>query len=84
MDSSKFDWELKPDPELRPDIQVLFDQVGKGIAYYNDELLWFDGKDDELSIQARLKLELFRSLLQTLSTVRWYEQILTDLKGVQK
>lgn len=57
-----------------PDLEILFDQVGKGIAYYNDELLWFHDKDDEISTESRLKLELFRSLLQTLTTVRWYEQ----------
>ena len=57
-----------------PNLDLLFNEVGKGLAYYNDELLYFHDKDDELSTESRLKLEMFRSLLQTLSTVRWYEQ----------
>ena len=78
------DFELSPNLELKPDLEILFDQVGKGIAYYNDELLYFYDKDDELSTEARLKLEMFRSIMQTLTTVRWYEQTLTELKGVTK
>lgn len=67
MDSSKNELQA-------PNLDLLFDEVGKGLAYYNDELLYFHDKDDEISTESRLKLELFRSLLQTLSTVRWYEQ----------
>lgn len=62
-----------------PNLDLLFDEVGKGLAYYNDELLWFHDKDDDLSTESRLKLELFRNLLQVLSTVRWYEERTKEL-----
>lgn len=66
-----------------PNLDLLFNEVGKGLAYYNDELLYFHDKDDEISTESRLKLELFRSLLQMLSTVRWYEERQRELnKGI--